>query len=385
MKKVFINQIRERDQVEDVFLVQAKIQAMAKNGKPYLTLRLMDRTGTVEGRVWDRVDEIAARFQRDDFVRVTGKASVYMGKMQLIVQGLDRQEESEVEIGDFLPVAGSPRQEMLENLHKIVTGLTDPHLKMLMERFLEDPAFLNDYSRAPAAKAMHHVYLGGLLEHALAVAALAEDVSRRYPAINRDLLVVGALLHDIGKVAELKYERSFEYTDAGKLLGHIVIGTEMVDEKIRSIEGFPAEKAMLVKHLLLSHHGQYDFGSPKRPKTLEAVVLNFLDDLDSKINGVLTHIEKEPDSNSAWTQYHRLYDRYFFKGYEHAGNGPDATGGLLAEQGGATASGKPSTVREDAKSRAAGSQGRFSNTLAEQLKGKNLNLSVSSQEDATNE
>jgi len=385
LKKVFINQIRERDQVDDVFLVQAKIQAMAKNGKPYLTLRLMDRTGTVEGRVWDRVDEIAARFQRDDFVRVTGKASVYMGKMQLIVQGLDRQEESEVEIGDFLPVAGSPRQEMLENLHKIVTGLTDPHLKMLMERFLEDPAFLNDYSRAPAAKAMHHVYLGGLLEHALAVAALAEDVSRRYPAINRDLLVVGALLHDIGKVAELKYERSFEYTDAGKLLGHIVIGTEMVDEKIRSIEGFPAEKAMLVKHLLLSHHGQYDFGSPKRPKTLEAVVLNFLDDLDSKINGVLTHIEKEPDSNSAWTQYHRLYDRYFFKGYEHARNGPDATGGLLAEQGGATASGKPSTVREDAKSRAAGSQGRFSNTLAEQLKGKNLNLSVSSQEDATNE
>ena len=385
MKKVFINQIRERDQVEDVFLVQAKIQAMAKNGKPYLTLRLMDRTGTVEGRVWDRVDEIAARFQRDDFVRVTGKASVYMGKMQLIVQGLDRQEESEVEIGDFLPVAGSPRQEMLENLHKIVTGLTDPHLKMLMERFLEDPAFLNDYSRAPAAKAMHHVYLGGLLEHALAVAALAEDVSRRYPAINRDLLVVGALLHDIGKVAELKYERSFEYTDAGKLLGHIVIGTEMVDEKIRSIEGFPAEKAMLVKHLLLSHHGQYDFGSPKRPKTLEAVVLNFLDDLDSKINGVLTHIEKEPDSNSAWTQYHRLYDRYVFKGYEHAGNGPDATGCLLAEQGGATASGKPSTVREDAKSRAADSQDRFSNTLADQLKGKNLNLSVSSQEDATNE
>lgn len=385
MKKVFINQISERDQIDDVFLVQAKIQAMAKNGKPYLTLRLMDRTGTVEGRVWDRVDEIAARFQRDDFVRVTGKASVYMGKMQLIVQGLDRLEESEVEIGDFLPVAGSPREEMLENLHKIVTGLTDPHLKMLMETFLEDPAFLNDYSRAPAAKAMHHVYLGGLLEHALAVAALAEDVSRRYPAINRDLLVVGALLHDIGKVAELKYERSFEYTDAGKLLGHIVIGTEMVDEKIRSIEGFPVEKAMLVKHLLLSHHGQYDFGSPKRPKTLEAVVLNFLDDLDSKINGVLTHIDKEPDSSSAWTQYHRLYDRYFFKGYEHSGNGPAITGGLLPEQGGAAQSGKPATARKDAQGRAAVSQGRFSNTLADQFKGKNLNLFVSPQEDATNE
>lgn len=389
MKRLFINQISERDQVDEIFLVQSKIQAMAKNGKPYLTLRLMDRTGAVEGRIWDRVDEISARFQRDDFVRVTGKASVYMGKMQLIIQRLDYVDQREVEIGDFLPTAKRPQTEMFENLQGIVDGLTDPDLKMLMAKFLEDADFVNDYTRAPAAKAMHHVYLGGLLEHALAVAALAEDVSRRYPAVDRDLLLVGALLHDVGKVAELKYERSFEYTDAGKLLGHINIGVEMVDEKIRSIDGFPPEKAILIKHLLLSHHGQYDYGSPKRPKTLEAVVLNFLDDLDSKINGVLTHIEKEPDSSSAWTQYHRLYDRYFFKGFtqgETAGETAEESQELPpSDQAGPTETVKPSTERKNTRGQTGHPQGQFSNTLGDQLKGKNLNLSVSSKEDVTNE
>jgi 3'-5' exoribonuclease len=193
--------------------------------------------------------------------------------------------------------------------------LADSHLRALLQAFLDDPAFLAAYSRAPAAKAMHHVYLGGLLEHSLAVAALADDICLRYPGLNRDLLVAGALLHDVGKISELRYVRSFEYTDVGKLLGHIVIGVELVEEKLRTLPGFPMELAILLKHLLLSHHGQYEFGSPKRPKTLEAVILNFIDDLDSKINGVRTHLEKEPDSESAWTQYHRLYDRYFFKGY----------------------------------------------------------------------
>ena len=385
MKQRFVNQISERDQVDDVFLVQGKNQAMAKNGKPYLTLRLMDKTGAIEGRVWDRVDEISARFQRDDFVRVTGKASVYMGKMQLIIQGLSRIPESEVEIGDFLPVATRSRREMLAELNGIVAGLTDPDLQLLMEKFLEDAEFMNDYMRAPAAKTMHHVYLGGLLEHALAVAALAEDVSRRYPAIDRDLLIVGALLHDMGKVIELKYERSFEYTDAGKLLGHINIGVEMVDEKIRLIEGFPLEKTILIKHLLLSHHGQYDYGSPKRPKTLEAVVLNFLDDLDSKINGVLSHIEKEPDSTSAWTQYHRLYDRYFFKGFAQAETDGETPAQLPSGPKEPAETGQSPKERTVAQGRADLSRGRFSNTLGDQLKGKNLNLYVSPQEDSTNE
>ncbi len=382
MKKQFVNQIKERDQVEEVFLVRQKTQAMAKNGKPYLTLKLMDRTGEVEGRVWDRVDELGASFERDDFIQVQARASVYMGKMQLVIQNLWPLADADVEIADFLPVASAPQAEMVNSLRELVESLTDPDLKALMQAFLADEAFMTDYSRAPAAKAMHHVYLGGLLEHALAVAALADDVSHRYPALDRDLLVVGALLHDIGKVAELKYERSFEYTDAGKLLGHIVIGVEMVDEKARLITDFPLEKKILVKHLLLSHHGQYDYGSPKRPKTLEAVVLNFLDDLDSKINGVQTHIEKEPDSPSAWTQYHRLYDRYFFKGYG------SATAGEAELSMDAAAPGQTETVRQESQARPrsqepSGRRERFSNTMAEQLAGKSLDLFAPVKEDET--
>ncbi len=314
MKKVFVDQIRERDVVESLFLVKAKTLAMAKNGKPYLTLRLMDRTGEIEGRVWDDADHIATLFAKDDFISVRGKASVYLGKMQLIVQQLARVEEDKVKLADFLPVSRFPIPELQQKLQDKVATIRQPHFKKLMELFLADSRFLERYSSAPAAKSMHHVYLGGLLEHSLAVSDLVDDVCSRYPDLNRDLLLLGAFLHDVGKVAELSYARSFDYTDAGKLLGHIMLGVEMVDEKIRQIDSFPPTDAVLLKHLLLSHHGQYEYGSPKRPKTLEAIVLNFLDDLDSKINGVQSHIDSHASADSAWTPYHRLYDRYFYTG-----------------------------------------------------------------------
>ena len=233
MKKVFVKDIQERDRVDAAFLIRDKIIGMAKNGRPYMTLKLMDCTGEVEGRIWERVDELSARFNKDDFVQVSGKASVYMGKMQLVIQELDRLEESMVDLSDFLPVSARPVTEMVNELTSIVEGLADPDLRSLMQAFLADENFMAGFTRAPAAKAMHHVYLGGLLEHSLAVAALAHDICQRYPDINRDLLVVGALLHDVGKVAELRYQRSFEYTDVGKLLGHIMIGVELVEEKVK--------------------------------------------------------------------------------------------------------------------------------------------------------
>jgi len=224
---------------------------------------------------------------------------------------------------------------------------------------------------------MHHVYLGGLLEHSLAVAGLVDDISRRYPDLNRDLLEVGALLHDAGKITELRYLRSFEYTDAGKLLGHIMIGVELVEEKLRLLPDFPQELAVHLKHLLLSHHGQYEYGSPKRPKTMEAVILNFLDDLDSKINGVRTHIEREPESESSWTQYHRLYDRYFFKGV------PLRPLAERPERKPAEQSDKPLTPAENQRSKP--SRSRFSNSLADQLRAKNLDLLSSDKQDENNE
>ncbi len=313
-KTVYVNQIKERDRVESIFLVRDKITAMAKNGKPYMTLKMMDRTGEVEGRIWDQVDQFSSMFEKNDFILVSAKASVYMGKMQLIVQDLQKIEENLVDLGDFLPVSQRPMVEMRNELDNILETLTNPHIEALLRAFFDDAEFFALYSKAPAAKAMHHVFLGGLLEHSLAVVALASDVAARYPQVNRDLLICGAILHDVGKVRELSYQRSFDYTDEGKLLGHIVIGVQMVEDRIRQIPDFPQELSMLIKHLLLSHHGQYDFGSPKRPKFLEAVILNFVDDLDSKINGVQTHIDKEPDREGNWTSYHRLYDRYFYKG-----------------------------------------------------------------------
>jgi 3'-5' exoribonuclease len=313
LSKVFVSNIKDREQVNTVFLVKEKIMAMAKNGKPYMTLHLMDKSGEIEGRIWDNVDVIAGQFEKDDFVAIRSKASVYLGKMQLIINDLAKVADADVRLADFLPEAERDMEGMLVELGSLVASCSDENLAKLLSAFFNDPSFMALYRIAPAAKGMHHVYLGGLLEHSLAVARLTEHIALQYPGVNRDLLVTGALLHDVGKVREMSYIRSFDYTDEGKLLGHITIGVEMIQEKIAGIAGFPSELAMLLKHMIISHHGQYEFGSPKRPKTVEATVLNYLDDLDSKINGIRTHIKKEPANHNRWTAYHRLYDRYFYK------------------------------------------------------------------------
>ncbi len=383
MSKVFIADLKERDQIDSPFLVRDKIMAMAKNGKPYMTLKLMDRSGEVEGRIWDQVDHFSRLFNKDDFVRVCAKASVYMGKMQLVIQDLVRVDETEISLGDFLPVSSSDPAAMMARVRELIASMADADYRGLMESFFNDAAFVAQYQKAPAAKAMHHVYLGGLLEHSLAVAHLADDVCRRYPNVDRDLLISGALLHDVGKVAELLFDRSFDYSDEGKLLGHIVIGVEMVEEKIRTLGAFPRMKATLLKHLLLSHHGQYDYGSPKRPKTLEAVILNFIDDMDSKINGVQAHIDKEAHNDSRWTGYHRLYDRYFFKGEKPAVGEESAYGDEIAS---------PAPVAVPASATAKSADGEkkiprkrreektLSASLGEQLGGLNMDLFGSREE-----
>ena len=313
MKKKCVADIKDRDLVDSVFLVKDKILAMAKNGKPYLTLKLMDKSGEVDAKVWDNADEVGRLFDKNDFLAVRAKASIYLGKMQLILSDLKLVPEEGVELADFLPETDRDINLMVEELRALIASLADCDLKRLLNAFFDDPQLLAQYRVAPAAKGMHHVYLGGLLEHSLAVAKLVDAMAPLYEGLNRDLLIAGALLHDVGKVREMTYLRAFDYSDEGKLIGHITIGVEMLQERISSLPGFPAELGMLLKHMLLSHHGQYEYGSPKRPKTVEATILNYLDDLDSKINGIRTHIRKEPDNPSRWTSYHRLYDRYFFK------------------------------------------------------------------------
>lgn len=313
MSKQFVAEIKDRDPVNGVFLLKDKIMAMAKNGKPYMNLRLMDKSGEVDAKIWDNVDQLDRLFDKDDFVQVRGKASVYLNKMQVVISEITRIAEEQVELADFLPESPRNNAEMRRELAEVVAAIANPHLRGLMDAFLADEPFMRLYCKAPAAKGMHHVYLGGLLEHSLALVKLVKTIVPLYEGINEDLLVAGALLHDVGKIHEMCFERAFDYTDEGKLLGHITIGVELVEEKIRQVAGFPRELSMLLKHMLLSHHGQYEYGSPKRPKTVEATILNYLDDMDSKINGIRAHIAKESASASRWTSHHRLYDRYFFK------------------------------------------------------------------------
>lgn len=312
MRKTFVKDIKDRDFVNEVFLVKEKITAMAKNGKPYLTIRLMDKSGEVDSKVWDNVDKTSSLFEKNDFLAITAKASVYLGKMQLVISELRKVAEEDVILADFLPETERSIKEMEEELALLLASITDPHLGALLHSFFDDPAFMSLYRLAPAAKGMHHVYLGGLLEHSLAVAKLVDAMVPLYGGINRDLLIAGALLHDSGKIREMIYARAFDYSDEGKLIGHITIGVEMLTERIATIPAFPSELGMLLKHLLLSHHGQYEYGSPKRPKTIEATVLSYLDDLDSKINGIRTHLRKDGELLGNWSSYHRLYDRYYF-------------------------------------------------------------------------
>jgi 3'-5' exoribonuclease len=314
MSKQYIAELKDRDAVDSVFMVKEKTMAMAKNGKPYMNLRFMDKSGDIDGKLWDNVDQLDKTFQKGDFVKIRGTASLYMGKMQLVAKEIKRLDDDGVDLANFVPVSPVPQAEMRAELARVVASLANLHLKSLMDAFCGDAEFMAGYCKAPAAKGMHHVYIGGLLEHSLSVVRLVDAMVPLYPDLNRDLLVVGALLHDLGKVAELSYDRAFEYTDEGRLIGHISIGVEMLTERIVTIPGFSRELAMLLKHLLLSHHGQYEYGSPKRPKTVEATILHYLDDMDSKINGIRSHIAKETAQGHRWTSHHRLYNLYFFTG-----------------------------------------------------------------------
>lgn len=373
MKKKCVADIKDRDMVDAIFLVRDKILAMAKNGKPYLTLKLMDKSGEVDAKVWDNADEVGLLFDKNDFLSVRAKASVYLGKMQLILSDLKRVPEEEVDLADFLPETDSDINLMVEELKALVASLKNPDLARLLNAFFQDPELMAQFRVAPAAKGMHHVYLGGLLEHSLAVAKLVDAMTPLYQGLNRDLLIAGALLHDVGKVREMTYMRSFDYSDEGKLIGHITIGVEMLQERISSLPGFPVELGMLLKHMLLSHHGQYEYGSPKRPKTMEATILNYLDDLDSKINGIRTHIRKEPDNPSRWTSYHRLYDRYFFK--ENCLQGEEQEGECEAsKEAAAELQPEPAALRQDTPRAQEEARKSFSNSPFSALKGDNLDL-----------
>jgi 3'-5' exoribonuclease len=313
MKSPNVAELEANQPVTATFLVLAKEIRQKKTGEPYISLTLGDRTGDIDAKMWDNVGDVLETFERDDFVRVKGLVQVYQNKPQLTVHKLIRVDEREIDFADFFPASKRDPEEMFAELQGIIAGLKNPHLKALLEALFADPGIARRYRIAPAAKAIHHAYLGGLIEHVLSMAALARLVAPRYPSVDLDLLLAGVILHDLGKISELSYDRSFSYSDEGQLLGHIQIGLRMIDDKIRGLDGFPPRLRALVEHMILSHHGELAFGSPKAPMFAEALLLHHLDNLDSKMECLRATAEKDQNLTGNWTSYSGPLERCVLK------------------------------------------------------------------------
>ena len=313
MKKLFIKDITAGDLVDDIFVLSEKTMAQKRDGNNFLNITVSDKTGNIKGVIWDRVDDISAGIASGDFVQVQGTVSEYKGILQLVVKKMASIPADSVNPSDFLPATRRDIDKMFLRLLKITASMEAEHLKKLFEAFFNDTDFVRKFKNAPAAKKMHHAYIGGLLEHTLSMALLADRVVEHYSGVDRDLLLAGAILHDIGKIREFNYKYSIDYSDEGRLLSHIVIGIMMLDEKLEEVEDFPQDQAVLLRHMIVSHHGTREFGSPEPPKTIEAVLLNYIDEIDSKVNGIRDFMTTE-DPNESWTSYHRLLGRHFYRG-----------------------------------------------------------------------
>ncbi len=305
MKEFFICDCvqHENKVITSTFVVVSKQVKPKKSGEPYLALTLGDRSGHLEAKMWDNVEEAIDAFEQDDFVKIKGLLNKYKNRFQITVHKLRRLVEAEIDYADYLPKTTKDIGDLWHTLAGFVGTFQNPHLKALLEAFMSDPEIAEAYRNAPAAKTLHHAYIGGLLDHVVSLFRSCDLVSRNYPQINRDLLMTGAFLHDIGKIHELTYHRSFSYTTQGQLLGHMIIELEMLQAKIAQVPGFPDQLKILVEHLIISHHGQYEFGSPKLPMFPEALMLHYLDDLDSKMEAMRAQFERELGSEGAWTSY----------------------------------------------------------------------------------
>lgn len=310
--KTFINEIKENDNIDSYFLVQEKSSGITKTGNIYLKLKLTDRSGEMEGRIWTSAENFGESFQKDDFVHVKGRAVSFQDHLQLNITYIERMDEEKMIFSEFFPSTEKDVEEMFRSLLELSQAVKNPHLNRLLQLFWEDEPFIKLFKMAPASKWLHHNYLGGLLEHTLSLAQLVVKNVSHYHGLNLDLLLTASILHDLGKVDELTYHRSFDYSDKGRLLGHIILGIEKVEEKIRQLPDFPKDLSILLKHFILSHHGQDIWGSPKRPMTLEAVMLHYLDDMDAKMNGIQQFIKSQGLKGSRWSPYHRTFEQNFY-------------------------------------------------------------------------
>jgi 3'-5' exoribonuclease len=313
--KIFVKDILPNQDVESLFVVADKQLRVARNGARFLTLKLVDRTGEITGRIWDKAEEAEQSINAKGAVSLTGKSEQFRDELQLNISRISPVPADSIDPSDFLPRCPVTGEILLEKLKKVAAAVKRRPLKLLCGHLFADRELMERFRLAPAAKSMHHAYLGGLLEHTASVASLALLLSEQYPELDGDLLVAGAILHDIGKIEEFVYDLCIDYSDAGRLLGHIVLGTEILEKTIRKLRNFPAEEAILLKHLILSHHGEAEFGAVRLPMTREAIVLHFADDLDAKMNSVGRIIGSPKDGDQAWTTYQPLFERFFFRGF----------------------------------------------------------------------
>lgn len=293
----------ENKVITSTFVVVAKQIKPKKTGEPYLALTLGDRSGQLEAKMWDNVDDVLEAFEQDDFLKVKGLINKYKQRFQLTIHKLRKLGDSEIIYDDYLPKTTKDIEALWQSLAAFVTSMQNQHLKALIEAFMADPEIAVAYRNAPAAKTLHHAYIGGLLDHVVSLCRSSDLICQNYPQINRDLLLTGVFLHDIGKIHELTYNRSFSYTTKGQLLGHMIIELEMLQAKLAQVPGFPEELKTMVEHLIISHHGEYEFGSPKLPMFPEALMLHYLDDLDSKMEAMRAQFERDSTLDGPWTSY----------------------------------------------------------------------------------
>lgn len=312
MKTPFIKDLTADQSITGFFLVHEKEIRNTNTGKPYLRMELGDRSGTVEARMWEQFDVMAKDVSRDDFVKVQARVEIYRNRPQLVLHQFRVARPEEIDLADFLPHTRYDVEKMYEEMLGYAEELKSPWLKKLVTKILDEPQIAGKYKRAPAAKVMHHAYLGGLLEHVVGLCGLAKQVAEHYPELDLDLLLTAAMLHDVGKLDELCYERSITYTTEGQLLGHIVMELETVTKAMEEIEGFPEKLKRVVQHILISHHGQYEFGSPKLPMIREALVFHFLDDMDSKLAAVRAALEVD-SGEAEWSGYSGALGRKFLR------------------------------------------------------------------------
>ena len=309
MKSPFVRELKPNEIATAVFLVHSKEIRQKRTGEPYLSLLLADRSGEIDAKMWDNVPQVMDTFDRDDFLKVKGLMQLYNGRSQLTIHQLRKVADTEVDFRDFFPASLRDPEVMWAELRSTVASIGNKHVRDLVDAFLDDPEIARRYLIAPAAKSIHHAFRSGLLEHVLSLCGLAKMLGKHYPMVDLDLLLAGCVLHDIGKIYELTYERGTGYSAEGQLLGHISIAMRMMAEKLRAFPDFPVELRNLLEHMIVSHHGRLEFGSPKVPIFQEALLLHYLDDMDSKMEAMRVLLDKDPLAEGLFTGYSASLER----------------------------------------------------------------------------